>query len=97
MGRLSAYRYSVYGAVHLRKAGRFPAISDHHWKVEFRRCTQGTPSELLWLGFTFSICLSTFGRWMISRENCAPSEGEDGLGEDGFAGAKRLSPSLGKG
>ena len=62
MGRLSAYRCSVYGAVHLRKVGRFPAISAHLRKVEFRRCAHGTPSGLLWLGFTFSTCLSTFGR-----------------------------------
>ena len=63
IGCLSAYRCSVYGAVHLRKVGRFPAISAHLRKVEFRRCTHGTPSGLLWLGFTFSTCLSTFGRW----------------------------------
>ena len=52
IGCLSAYRCSVYEAVHLRKAGRFPAISAHLRKVEFRRCTHGTPSGLLWLGFT---------------------------------------------
>lgn len=63
IGRLSAYRYSVYGAVHLWKVGRFPAIFAHLRKVEFRRCAHGTPSGLLWLGFTFSTCLSTFGRW----------------------------------
>ena len=89
IGCLSAYRCSVYGAVHLRKVGRFPAISAHlrkvgrfpaisahlrkvgrfpaisaHLrKVEFRRCTHGTPSGLLWFGFTFSTGLSTFGRW----------------------------------
>lgn len=63
IGCLSAYRCSVYGAVHLRKVGRFPAISAHLRKVEFRRCTHGTPSGLLWFGFTFSTGLSTFGRW----------------------------------
>ena len=60
---LSAYRCSVYEAVHLWKVGRFPAISAHLRKVGFRRCAHGTLSELLWLGFTFSTCLSTFGRW----------------------------------
>ena len=60
IGRLSA---SVYGAVHLWKVGRFPAISAHLRKVEFRRCAHGMPSELLWLGFAFSTCLSTFERW----------------------------------
>jgi len=49
---LSAYHCSVDEAVHFRKVGRFPAISAHLWKVEFRRCTHGTPSGLLWLGFT---------------------------------------------
>ena len=49
---LSAYHCSVYEAVHFRKVGRFPAISAHLRKVEFRRCTHGTPSGLLWLGFT---------------------------------------------
>lgn len=63
IGCLSAYRCSVYGAVHLRKVGRFPAISAHLRKVEFRRCTHGTPSGLLWFGFTFSTGMSTFGRW----------------------------------
>ena len=63
IGRLSAYRYSVYGAVHLWKVGRFPAIFAHLRKVEFRLCAHGTLSGLLWLGFTFSTCLSTFGRW----------------------------------
>lgn len=52
IGCLSAYHCSVYEAVHFRKVGRFPAISAHLWKVEFRRCTHGTPSGLLWLGFT---------------------------------------------
>lgn len=33
MGCLSAYRCSVYGAVHLRKVGLFPAISAHLRKV----------------------------------------------------------------
>ena len=60
---LSAYHCSVDEAVHLRKVGRFPAISAHLRKVEFRRCTHGMPSGLLWLGFAFSTCLSTFGRW----------------------------------
>lgn len=63
IGLLSAYRCSVYGAVHLRKVGRFPAISAHLRKVGFRRYAHGVPSELLWLGFAFSTCLSTFGRW----------------------------------
>ena len=52
IGCLSAYHCSVYEAVHFRKVGRFPAISAHLRKVEFRRCTHGTPSGLLWLGFT---------------------------------------------
>ena len=63
IGCLSAYHCSVDEAVHLRKVGRFPAISAHLRKVEFRRCTHGMPSGLLWLGFAFSTCLSTFGRW----------------------------------
>ena len=58
-----AYHCSVDEAVHLRKVGRFPAISAHLRKVEFRRCTHGMPSGLLWFGFTFSTGLSTFGRW----------------------------------
>ena len=41
---LSAYHCSVDEAVHLRKVGRFPAISAHLRKVEFRRCTHGMPS-----------------------------------------------------
>ena len=90
IGCLSAYRCSVYGAVHLRKVGRFPAISAHLRKVEFRRCTHGTPSGLLWFGFTFSTPQGYCGSVLhflpacppleggtISRVNCAPSEGED--------------------
>ena len=38
IGCFSAYRCSVYGVVHLRKVGRFPAISAHLRKVGFRRC-----------------------------------------------------------
>lgn len=88
IGSLSAYRCSVYGAVHLRKVGRFPAISAH-----LRKESEGQSERKQ----GYNACR------LLSRRS-TPSEGvgdtgvlstpSEGVMVDGcyLVGAKRQSP-----